>query len=101
MQIGKMDRERTKAFEVSQEVVYESYLNVCVKDGGAGIDKETIEEFNKNLGGNLYKIWNRIWELSTTTCSHGIDSEETGGLSPVGHSNGRRPYCTRRGEDVS
>ena len=39
MQIGKMDRERTKAFEVSQEAVYESYLNVCKKDGGAGIDK--------------------------------------------------------------
>ena len=60
MKIGKMDRERTKSFEVSQAAVYESYLNVCKKDGGAGIDKETIEEFNKNLGGNLYKIWNRM-----------------------------------------
>jgi group II intron reverse transcriptase/maturase len=60
MKIGKMDRERTKSFKVSQEAVYESYLKVCVKDGGAGIDKETIEGFNKNLGGNLYKIWNRM-----------------------------------------
>ena len=60
MKIGKMDRERIKSFEVSQEAVYESYLKVCEKDGGAGIDKETIEAFNKNLGGNLYKIWNRM-----------------------------------------
>ena len=55
-----MDRERTKAFNVSELAVYESYLNVCKKDGGAGIDKETIEDFNKNLNGNLYKIYNRM-----------------------------------------
>lgn len=55
-----MDRERTKSFEVSKLAVYESYLKVCEQDGGAGIDKETIEAFNKNLGGNLYKIWNRM-----------------------------------------
>jgi len=60
MKIGKMDRERTTSFNVSQLAVYESYLNVCKKDGGAGIDKETIEDFNKNLNGNLYKIYNRM-----------------------------------------
>ena len=42
-----MDRERIKSFEVSQEAVYESYLKVCKKDGGAGIDKETIEKLSK------------------------------------------------------
>jgi group II intron reverse transcriptase/maturase len=39
---------------------YESYLKVCAKDGGAGIDKETIDMFNENLRGNLYKVWNRM-----------------------------------------
>jgi group II intron reverse transcriptase/maturase len=29
-------------------------------DGAPGVDKETIAEFEKNLAGNLYKIWNRL-----------------------------------------
>ena len=28
--------------------------------GAAGIDKETIDLFNKDLSNNLYKVWNRM-----------------------------------------
>jgi group II intron reverse transcriptase/maturase len=55
-----MNEEKTKSFAVSKEMVYGSYLKVFAKDGGAGIDKETIEMFNTNLRGNLYKVWNRM-----------------------------------------
>src|SRR4051812_8273771 len=55
-----MSEEKTKSFAVSKEMVFESYQRVCVKNGGAGIDKETIEMFNKDLRGNLYKVWNRM-----------------------------------------
>ena len=55
-----MNEEKTKSFAVSKEMVYNSYLKVCDKKGGAGIDKETIEIFKENLNGNLYKIWNRM-----------------------------------------
>src|SRR4030095_2217317 len=41
-------------------MVYGSYVKVCDKKGGAGIDKETIELFNKDLSKNLYRIWNRM-----------------------------------------
>ena len=41
-------------------MVYESYLKVMAKEGSAGIDKQTIDQFNANLPGNLYKIWNRL-----------------------------------------
>ena len=41
-------------------MVYNSYLKVVDKDGCAGIDKLSIEMFNENLSGNLYKIWNRM-----------------------------------------
>ena len=41
-------------------MVYNSYLNVISKDGAEGIDGETIEMFNANLKGNLYKLWNRM-----------------------------------------
>jgi RNA-directed DNA polymerase len=55
-----MNEEKTKSFAVSKQMVYSSYLKVCDKNGSAGIDKETIEMFNENLSGNLYKIWNRM-----------------------------------------
>ena len=55
-----MSEEKTKSFAVSKQMVYESYLKVCSKDGAAGIDKETIDMFNGNLSNNLYKVWNRM-----------------------------------------
>jgi retron-type reverse transcriptase len=55
-----MNEEKTKSFAVSKQMVYSSYLKVCDKKGSAGIDKETIEIFNENLSGNLYKVWNRM-----------------------------------------
>lgn len=41
-------------------MVYNSYLKVIAKDGSAGIDKQSIDQFNENLSDNLYKIWNRM-----------------------------------------
>lgn len=55
-----MSEEKTKSFAVSKQMVYDSYLKVCSKDGSAGIDKETIDMFNKDLSKNLYKVWNRM-----------------------------------------
>src|SRR3954471_14881603 len=55
-----MMKEMTKSLLVSKRMVYNSYLKVCDKNGGAGIDKESIEMFDKNLSGNLYRIWNRM-----------------------------------------
>lgn len=50
----------TKSLPISKRMVYDSYLKVVSKQGGAGIDKETIELFNLNLSNNLYKVWNRL-----------------------------------------
>jgi RNA-directed DNA polymerase len=55
-----MNEEKTKSFAVSKQMVYNSYLKVCDKNGSAGIDKETIDMFNEDLSGNLYKVWNRM-----------------------------------------
>ena len=53
-------REMTKSLPVSKWMVYSSYLKVSAKDGGAGIDGQSIEAFNENMPSNLYKIWNRM-----------------------------------------
>lgn len=50
----------TKSLPISKRMVYNSYLKVSAKQGSAGIDEQSIEEFNADLSGNLYKIWNRM-----------------------------------------
>jgi RNA-directed DNA polymerase len=49
-----------KPFEISKEVVYQAYRRVKAKKGAPGVDNESIQEFEGDLEGNLYKIWNRL-----------------------------------------
>jgi len=51
---------KTKSFDISKNVVWEAYQRVKANQGAAGVDHQTIEEFEKNLKDNLYKIWNRM-----------------------------------------
>jgi RNA-directed DNA polymerase len=41
-------------------VVWKAYQRVKANRGAAGVDSETVEEFEKNLKNNLYKLWNRM-----------------------------------------
>ena len=50
----------SKPFSISKKVVYEAYLKVKANRGAAGVDGESIEEFERDLKGNLYKLWNRL-----------------------------------------
>jgi RNA-directed DNA polymerase len=49
-----------KSFDISKHVVFEAYRKVRANRGAAGIDDETIEQFEADLKGNLYKLWNRL-----------------------------------------
>src|SRR3974377_2145121 len=40
--------------------VYEAYKAVKSNRGAAGVDGQTLEMFERDLAGNLYKIWNRM-----------------------------------------
>ena len=40
--------------------MYEAYKAVKSNRGAAGVDGQTLEIFEKDLAGNLYKIWNRM-----------------------------------------
>ncbi|MFP4456480.1 MAG: group II intron reverse transcriptase/maturase [Clostridia bacterium] len=52
--------QRVKSFDISKRQVYEAYKAVKANRGSAGVDKITLEEFDKNLSNNLYKLWNRM-----------------------------------------
>ena len=49
-----------KPYVISKQVVWEAYLKVKANHGAAGVDGESIEAFETDLKGNLYKIWNRM-----------------------------------------
>jgi RNA-directed DNA polymerase len=53
-------RTTSKPFSIEKRQVYEAYKVVKSNGGAAGVDGQTIEDFDKDLGGNLYKIWNRM-----------------------------------------
>jgi RNA-directed DNA polymerase len=49
-----------KPFLISKQEVWEAYQRVKSNKGSAGIDGQTIEDFEKRLKKNLYRIWNRM-----------------------------------------
>ena len=53
-------RATDKPFNMDKKLVYEAYKAVKSKGGAAGVDGQTIEQFEADLKSNLYKIWNRM-----------------------------------------
>jgi len=49
-----------KPFDISKRVVWEAWEKVKANKGAPGVDEVAIEEFESDLKGNLYKIWNRM-----------------------------------------
>jgi RNA-directed DNA polymerase len=49
-----------KPFVISKRLVWEAWRRVKANRGAEGIDEESIQAFEANLAGNLYKLWNRM-----------------------------------------
>lgn len=49
-----------KPFAISKWVVLEAYGKVKANQGAAGVDGQSIAEFERDLKGNLYRLWNRM-----------------------------------------
>ncbi len=50
----------TKPIHLSKSVVMQAYKLVKSNAGAAGVDQQTLDDFDLKLGKNLYKIWNRL-----------------------------------------
>ncbi len=49
-----------KSFDIPKRLVWEAYKRVKSNGGAAGVDGQSLEKFEEELGNNLYRIWNRM-----------------------------------------
>lgn len=53
-------KSQVKSFVISKKVVMEAWESVKANQGAAGVDGVSIKDFERDLKGNLYKVWNRL-----------------------------------------
>jgi group II intron reverse transcriptase/maturase len=51
---------KSKTVPITKQMVKSAYRKVKANQGSAGVDKESLEEFQADLLPNLYKLWNRL-----------------------------------------
>ena len=49
-----------KPFQIAKMAVVEAFERVKANKGAAGVDNQSIGEFEADRDRNLYKIWNRL-----------------------------------------
>ncbi len=49
-----------KPFDISKREVWEAFKKVRANQGTAGVDGQSIADFEADLTNNLYKLWNRL-----------------------------------------
>lgn len=49
-----------KPFRIPKKLVWQAYLKVKANGGAAGVDQESLDDFERDWKNNLYRIWNRM-----------------------------------------
>lgn len=52
--------QKVKSFSISKHLVMQAWIRIKSNGGSAGIDQQSIMDFEKNLKDNLFRIWNRM-----------------------------------------
>jgi len=69
--VSKSD-PKSEPFEISKQLVWEAYRRVAASKGAAWVDGQSIEDFEKDLKNNLFKIWSassRTGGEAVSSCS--------------------------------
>ena len=80
-----------KPYGIAKCTVWEAYQQVKANRGAAGIDDETIDDFEQDLSKNLYKLWNRMSSGSYLPAAGqaGGNSQGIGRHAKAGSAHGR------------
>jgi RNA-directed DNA polymerase len=79
--------DRATPFCIAKRDVWEAYKQVKANRGAAGVDGQSIEDFDRDLSKNLYRIWNRMCSGSyfpPPVRRVDIPKGESGGTRPLG-----------------
>jgi retron-type reverse transcriptase len=57
--MGKL-KSQGKPFDISKWEVWEAFRQVKANKGAAGVDGQSIADFEADLKNNLFKVWNRM-----------------------------------------
>src|SRR5580704_15067463 len=57
---GRSPKDKAKPYCISRQEVLEAYRKVKSNKGAAGVDEQSIEDFERDLKNNLYRVWNRM-----------------------------------------
>jgi len=78
--------DKAKPFNIPKREVWEAYKRVRANQGAAGVDGQSIAEFEQDLSDNLYKLWNRLSSGSYFPLPvRRVDiPKATGGTRPLG-----------------
>ena len=77
----------TKPFCIAKRDVWEAYRQVKANRGTAGVDGQSLADFDENLSKNLYRIWNRMCSGSyfpPPVRRVDIPKGDSGGTRPLG-----------------
>src|SRR5260364_199649 len=76
---------QAKPFDISKRMVWEAYPQVNANRGAAGVDGQSMKEFEIGEVDHLYRIWNRLESgsfLSPTVLR--VEITRAGGKRPLG-----------------
>src|ERR1700758_1874315 len=65
MDIGQLREQEepvpmTRPYAIPKRLVWKAFQQVKANGGSSGGDEQTIVEFERRLGDNLYKLWSRM-----------------------------------------
>jgi group II intron reverse transcriptase/maturase len=79
--------DNANSFYIAKRDVWDAYKQVKANRGAAGVDGQSIEDFDRDLSKNLYRIWNRMCSgtyFPPPVRRVDIPKGDSGGTRPLG-----------------
>jgi hypothetical protein len=74
---------KAKPFDIPKREVWEAFKKVKANQGAAGVDGQSIADFEIDLKNNLYKLWNRLLLEALVFAAHPFPQMEVNAVQTV------------------